>query len=384
MKDSGVSWIGEIPAHWEAEKLKKFTQPSDSKSKKSGIPYVGLESIESWNGRYKKSQPDQDAASAIFSPKGSLLFSKLRPYLAKSFIAKEDLMVTSELFSFSTKKKVNPSFLHYVLLSHRFIFFINNLVSGTKMPRVDKDSFFNQSSPIPPPQEQEFIVAFLDRETRKIDAQIDLLRKKSALLVEYRKAVIFEAVTMGTKDTNFSEWTTIRGKKAIKAISGGTTIKGTLSDTEEPNLFPAYSASGQDVWAPFYEHNKSAIVLSSVGARCGKAFKADGKWTSTANTSLLFAKKGFDRDYLWYMVNNEEWWDKGGTAQPFIQVSKTLRKEIRIPSKEADQSRIAKWIDSKVLFIDKQKDMIIKKIDLLLEYRKALIFEAVTGKIDLT
>src|SRR5205809_2540736 len=67
-------------------------------------------------------------------------------------------------------------------------------------------------------------------------------------------------------------------------------IKGKLSQTPGENLFPAFSASGQDVWRDGYEADGDAIIVSAVGARCGKAFLASGKWSAIANTHVVWPK----------------------------------------------------------------------------------------------
>ena len=82
--------------------------------------------------------------------------------------------------------------------------------------------------------------------------------------------------------------------------------------------YVAFSGSGPDGLTDSYEHEGRAIILSAVGARCGKCFKAEGKWTAIANTAII--QPLFDNDafyeYLFYLLNNENFWPKGGTAQP--------------------------------------------------------------------
>ena len=64
----------------------------------------------------------------------------------------------------------------------------------------------------------------------------------------------------------------------------------------------------QAAHAWFYRFDHRGIVVSAVGARCGKAFKADGKWNICANTHALSVDESIaDRDYCWYILNNETW-----------------------------------------------------------------------------
>ena len=74
-------------------------------------------------------------------------------------------------------------------------------------------------------------------------------------------------------------WRVVLLADAIKNRSGNSKlIKGKLHEEPAPGRFQGFSASGGDVWCDNYEHEGEAIIISAVGARCGKAFKASGKW----------------------------------------------------------------------------------------------------------
>ena len=57
-------------------------------------------------------------------------------------------------------------------------------------------------------------------------------------------------------------------------------IKGKQSKVPQPDLVQGYSASGPDIWVSVAKYNQPGVVISAVGARCGKAFLAQGEWTS--------------------------------------------------------------------------------------------------------
>ena len=76
--------------------------------------------------------------------------------------------------------------------------------------------------------------------------------------------------------------------EVIKSLpASNAAIKNTASSEPKDGWCPAYSASGQDVWLPGSRYTQKGIVVSAVGARCGKAFKADGEWNICANTHPL-------------------------------------------------------------------------------------------------
>ena len=80
-----------------------------------------------------------------------------------------------------------------------------------------------------------------------------------------------------------SGWTKASLKRAFRLItSGNGVIKNTASAEPDEGRFPAFSASGQDVWLSRFDHQGDGLVLSAVGARCGKCFLATGKWSAIA------------------------------------------------------------------------------------------------------
>jgi len=171
-------------------------------------------------------------------------------------------------------------------------------------------------------------------------------------------------------------------KRALRlAASDGSLIKGQMHQEPLDGLFPGFSASGQDVWVEEAQHHGSGIVLSAVGARSGKTFKADGSWTAVANTHVLFPQPGNDRDFLWYVTNNELFWDRGGTAQPFVRTQATLDRPWCFPPL-SEQRAIAAFIDRETAKIDALIAKVREAIERLKEHRTALISAAVTGKID--
>src|SRR6266446_3396077 len=109
----------------------------------------------------------------------------------------------------------------------------------------------------------------------------------------------------------------------------------------KPNgKYIAFSGTGPDGRVDNFEHEGKAIVLSAVGARCGKCFKADGRWTAIANTAVIrpFLSNDAHYEYLFFLLNNEQFWPKGGTAQPFVQTG-VAQRETRIPLAPLNEQR---------------------------------------------
>jgi type I restriction enzyme S subunit len=110
--------------------------------------------------------------------------------------------------------------------------------------------------------------------------------------------------------------------------------------------YPAYGAGGVNGYLENHEFERPAVVLSAIGARCGKCFLAEEKWASLANTQLIFPDPSIaDVRFLWYQLNDESSWHRSGTAQPFIKPSDVKQRLVILPPLE-EQRRVARLLDS--------------------------------------
>lgn len=177
-------------------------------------------------------------------------------------------------------------------------------------------------------------------------------------------------------------WSDVPPKRLVMPVKeGAAPIKNTASPHRSHGLYPAYSASGQDVWLPFASYKFPGLVLSAVGARCGKTFLANGEWSVVANTQVLKPKDIGSQKYWWYVMNMPDWWETGGAAQPYVLVSKTLSRKWPTPPID-EQIKIARYLDYKNYQINKYIRIKKRQIELLKELKQTIINDAVTGKID--
>ncbi len=109
--------------------------------------------------------------------------------------------------------------------------------------------------------------------------------------------------------------------------------------------YPAYGAGGLNGHLEYREFEQSAIVLSSIGARCGKCFFTETEWTSLANTQVIFPDlTKVDPKFLWYQLDNEARWPRSGAAQPFIRPSDVKTHLVTLPPLD-EQRRIVAVLD---------------------------------------
>lgn len=196
LKDSGVEWIGEIPEHWEVRKLKYCAKIVSTKmeAKNNELAYLGMENIESKTGRFIKTESEAEGLANYFD-KDNILFGKLRPYLAKVYLAIDKGICSSEFLVYETSKSiVNPTHFKNILLSASFIQLIDSSTYGSKMPRANADYIGNQELPLPPLSEQQQIATFIEEQSTKIDQAIAQKEEEINLLKEYKSSLIDSAV----------------------------------------------------------------------------------------------------------------------------------------------------------------------------------------------
>ena len=177
-------------------------------------------------------------------------------------------------------------------------------------------------------------------------------------------------------------WCWINLKSVLRHQSGNSKlIKGKLSPKKSDGLYDAYSASGQDVYTESYEHEGDAIIVSAVGARCGKAFLANGKWSAIANTHIIYSNdRLLDIRYLHYVLNDESWWVKSGSAQPFVVVNESLLRPFALPPLQ-EQQRIVSRIESMFTKLDEAKEKAQEVVDGFETRKAAILHKAFSGEL---
>ena len=170
-------------------------------------PYIGLENIESWTGRLvdddivsgngtTPSTADESKSLSNSFEIGDVLFGKLRPYLAKAWVAEFPGRCTTEALVM-TPHSLEPRFLRGVCLSSAFIDAVDASTFGSRMPRAEWDFIGNIPVPAPEWERQRTIADHLDREMARLDALVAEKKRLLKLLAEKRKALITRAVTRG-------------------------------------------------------------------------------------------------------------------------------------------------------------------------------------------
>jgi restriction endonuclease S subunit len=144
-------------------------------------------------------------------------------------------------------------------------------------------------------------------------------------------------------------WTETTLGEVVEASWGNTTV--TKKQYKETG-FTAFSASGPDGFVDWFEHEGDGVVLSAIGALCGKTWLAEGKWTPIKNTIWIKSKtEECLTSYLFLISKTTDLWPIRGQAQPFISLGDVRLVEISLPPRD-EQKRIVDVVSSVDAYID--------------------------------
>ena len=179
-------------------------KPSIKTAAEVAVWNLNLDQIESGTGRVldKKMVALSELGPSTYPfAAGTVLYSKLRPYLNKVLVADADGCATTELVPLQCDPaQVLPTYLAYYLRSPEFLSFANTVVAGAKMPRMVMSEFWSYEIPLPPLPEQCRITAILD----KADALRTKRREAIAKLDQLLQSVFLEM--FGDPVTNPKGW----------------------------------------------------------------------------------------------------------------------------------------------------------------------------------
>ena len=212
MKESGIEWIGEIPSGWGTSKIKYETEifgrigyrgytTEDIVDEGEGVITISPGNIK--NDKFNMDDVTYLSFEKYYESPEIMIFSndiiivKTGSTIGKvSIIPKNtpEMTLNPQLIVLKNKK-INSKYLYYQTTC-RFIkdsFIVEQ--TGSTTPTISQEKINNFYILKPPPQEQQQIVDYLDKETLKIDKLVDIESKRIDLLKEYRQSLISEVVT---------------------------------------------------------------------------------------------------------------------------------------------------------------------------------------------
>lgn len=440
-KDSGVAWLGEVPAHWEMMSVKfalaiPITDgPHETPEILSdGIPFISAEAVKNDKLDFSKkrgyiSEEDNLRFSKKYSPlKGDI-------YMVKSGATTGNVakVETNEIFNiWSPLAVMRPNmdiiltnFLFYAIKSDYFNTSVKLKWNMGTQQNIGMGVLSNIRISIPPLAEQTAIANYLDNKLGEIDTLISKQETLLAKLAEQRTAIITSAVTKGLNpNTAMKEsgvewlgqvpvhWEVIKNKFVFEFSKGLTITKENLLDDGIPcvNYGEIHSKYGFEV-NPKHHRLKcvseeylitSQSALLKIGdfvfADTSEDVKGSGNFTylnanipTFAGYHTIIARPNLNKAlprFLAYAIESNGHRNQIRAIVKGVKVfsiTQALLKNtfIWLPPLD-EQTAIADYLDKHTAQIDHLCNTINTTISRLKEYRNALISQAVTGKIKIT
>ena len=423
MKDSGIEWIGEIPANWNVLLLKYSISWKSEKG-------FGNETVLSLYRDYgvipKNSRDDNHNVTSLDTDSyklvdiGDLVINKMKAWQGSLAISDyRGIISPAYHICRITNQSICKRYLHHLLRNPAYIPEYTRLSTGMRVGQWDLgfDDFKNIPFLLPPLSEQQIIADTIDRKCAEIDR---VLEKTRASIEEYKKlkqSVITQAVTKGIrgeremKDSGIewigeipSEWSRVKGRCIISNTQNGLTRRDLVKSegcivlklkNMNANGFIDYSEESRiqltDKEIETYQLCEGDFLFVRVNGSknlVGKcAIFHDIGETVAYNDHIIrvklnnFCAKNFFRYYLLSVSGKIEIDLHTSTAAGQFTISGEGLRELNMPLPPVyEQQEISNYLDCKCSEID---TLISKKEQLITEleaYKKSLIYEYVTGK----
>jgi restriction endonuclease S subunit len=210
MKDSGIEWLGEVPAHWTVSRLKPFIILNPSKQEISKfsldteVTFVPMEAVnESGIIDYSRIKIISDCvAGYTYFRDGDVLLAKITPCFENGKAALVNGLNngigfgSTEFHVLRANSNTDRHYLVYIVQSDPFRKLGEaSMIGAAGQKRVPESFILNFKQAYPPIDEQIEIAKFLDREISNIDKIINKLNQQITTIKEYRQALITAAVT---------------------------------------------------------------------------------------------------------------------------------------------------------------------------------------------
>ena len=418
MKDSGKTWIGYIPEECEVVRLKHGTYM------KGRIGWQGLKSQDFidagpycvtstdfqggkviWERCYHVSEERYAMDPCIQIKKGDILISK-DGTIGKLAIIDElpnKACLNSHLLIIRPSNRYTTKYLYYVLSSDVFVHYYSLVGSGSTMQSLSQEKLGEFSFPIWSISQQELITSFLDAKCSEIDALSADIQSEIDILEAYKRSVITEAVTKGLdknvpmKDSGIEwvgmapqHWDFVKGKyclkymqKPVKDDDGVITCFRDGEVTLRSNRREeGFTMSDKEIG--YQGIDAGDLVVHGMDGFAGAIGISDSRGKASPVLNVLDSDA--NKKYIMYYLRSMAYGDVFVALATGIRVrscdlrwNKLAELLYPIPPKK-EQDEIVAYIDNQLqraneIIKDKQE-----QLEVLLAYKKSLIYEYVTGK----
>ena len=420
-KASGLDWLGKVPAHWEIKKAKYLYKEMQSRSLDGS---EDLLSVSQYTGVTRSTLVESERGYSLEGYRkvasGDLVINIMLAWMGALGVSNYVGIVSPAYCVYRAHAEYNPKFFGYLFQTPRYLAEFARCSHGIVESRwrMYTEDFFNVTCLLPTREEQNAIVAFLDRKLAEIDRFIANKERFIALLKEQKTAIINKAVTRGIDPD-------------VPMKPSGIEWLGEIpASWEEVRLkwYVAFVTSGSRGWADYYSDN--GVIFLRIGNLSSESIelkldsiqrvdlpnKVEGIRTRVKQNDVLVSitasigsiglvasnlEEAYVNQHIALLRLKDGWIDSkwlayclhsvvgkrqfntlvyGGTKDGLSLDD--VRNIVVLSPPLKEQNRIVSFIEASQLKIDSTVKKAQREIDLIKEYRTALIDAAVTGKID--
>lgn len=418
-KDSGIDWIGEIPAAWKLRRFKsdfsyvKGKNPKDTyyadeaNGRETNMPYLSMEYLRNDNAEGEFPLLEEKLVS-VEDNETLLLWDGSN---AGEFIKSKKGFLSSTMVRIDHNSKINGRYSFYIFQCYERI--LRDFTNGMGIPHVNGVLLNNSYLPITVDEGEQLAIAeYLDEQTHKIDQLIVNKKAQAEKLKELRLIEINNAVTKGLnsnaemKDSGIDwlseiprHWQVKRLKNVTEILRGKFTHRprnderlyenGTYPFIQTGNIrgdhmyIEGYNQTLNEFGYAVSKEFPINTVVMSIAANIGDVAILNFNACFPDSIVGFYPYSKLDFRFLYFgLLNLKSEFMK--TAVQNTQLNLNIERisiiELPIPPKE-EQIQIANFLQQRIASIDKLIKNLEDQIENLQELRKIKIYEAVTGKI---
>ena len=425
-KPSGEDYIGDIPNNWECIRLGMLgvfsssgidKKTNDNETSVRMVNYTDI--IQS--RKYNPIQTGEKEYMVVSTPvsklnehrliKGDMVFipsSETKEDLGYSSLIdfdENDIVYSYHILRYRTHKNIHHYFKKFLINHHSVLNQFSRESKGTTRQIIGRNVFNNVRVVLPPIQEQEQIVNYLDEKTTIIDKLISTKQRKVELLKEQRNTLINQVITKGLnpnvkmKDSGVEwigeipeSWNTTKLKHTCEIIYGISPPETTYNDkglgvelvngpVEYSKTDFGYTRSLKWTTEPKKFCKKGSLLFCLRGSTTGR-MNITHKDLSIGRGVCSINSKGSQWYLIYSMFILRIYIQKQISGSTFPSVVKEDVDNFTICNPPInEQKEIVEYLDKHTKEIDDLVSLEQNKIKLLKEYRQSLISEVITGKI---
>ena len=394
-KDSGAKWLGKIPKHWDVIKAKYLWNEVFSFSENGS---ENLLSVSQYDGvtQAKNESRSESLKGYKKVAKDNLVINIMLAWMGGLGVSEYNGIVSPAYCVYRLKKAANPKFMHYLYKTPMYLAEFARHSTGV-IPsrwRMYTDDFGQVLTLIPPIDEQDKIVSYLDKVTSKIDEAIAQQQKMIDLLNERKQIIINNAVTKGLnpdapmKDSGIDwigeipeHWE----QKRLRFLCNIKTGDKDTIDREDNGKYPFYVRSPKIEHINSFSFDGEAVLMAGDGVGAGKVFHyVKGKFGCHQRVYIIYNFKNVEGEYLYYYMQIKfkhiiEQYSAKSTVDS-VRLFMLQNFNILIPSTQ-EQNNIISHIKNATVRIDKVISFQQRMLALLQERKQIIINDVVTGKV---